>query len=235
MQEGAVGDDRQKAMLIMTRGHFTLQTARAATNAEISTRLQLYLTTLSSTIIALALSAQLPEFGADFRAFALVLLPVVYFLGIVTLGRLNQLELEWRIYGQGMNRIRHYYLEVAPETERYFVLPSTDDPWASLEAIGIRARSWGVGLFTARAMVAVVNSVVAGTFAGLLASLGRPREVLFPALCAATAFVLSGTAIGMAEHRRHRRDMGATPVEFPSEGDPTPSADEDDGGRGLET
>ena len=103
----------QTIMTFMTTEHFNLQSARAAANSEISARLQLYLTTLSSTIIALALAAQLPGLGADFRVFAIVLLPIVFLLGLVTLGRLNQLELEWRIYGQGMNRIRHYFTEVA--------------------------------------------------------------------------------------------------------------------------
>jgi hypothetical protein len=37
-----------------------------------------------------------------------------------------------------MNRIRHYFQELAPEMRRYFVLPSTDDPWVSLAAVGIR-------------------------------------------------------------------------------------------------
>jgi hypothetical protein len=58
----------------------------------------------------------------------LVLLPVVCFLGVVTLERVLQASAEWRIYGQGMNRIRHYYLEVVPQMEPYFVLPATDDP-----------------------------------------------------------------------------------------------------------
>jgi hypothetical protein len=66
--------------------------------------------------------------GFAFRGFALVLLPVVFFLGVVTHGRLLQVNAEWRLYGQGMNRIRHYFLELAPEMERYFVLPATDDP-----------------------------------------------------------------------------------------------------------
>jgi hypothetical protein len=37
----------------------------------------------------------------------------------VTHGRLLQVNPEWRRYGQGMNRIRHYFLELAPEMERY--------------------------------------------------------------------------------------------------------------------
>ncbi|MFL5883293.1 MAG: hypothetical protein ACJ782_25155 [Actinomycetota bacterium] len=123
------GADRQLIMQFMTTEHFTLQTARAVVNAEISARLQLYMTTLSSSIIALALVAQVSGvLGRAFEAFALVLLPVVYFLGVVTLARLLQASAEWRTYGQGMNRIRHWYLEVAPEMAPYFVLPATDDP-----------------------------------------------------------------------------------------------------------
>jgi hypothetical protein len=133
------GADRQQIMQFMTTEHFTLQTARAVVNAEISARLQLYMTTLSSAIIALALVAQVSgALGRAFETFALVLLPVVYFLGLATLTRLLQAAAEWGTYGHGMNRIRHWYLEVAPEMAPYFVLPATDDPWASLAAVGIR-------------------------------------------------------------------------------------------------
>ena len=140
MEESGAGADRQSILQFMTTEHFTLQTARAVANAEISSRLQLYLGTLSSSIIALALTAQLSGLGVAFRAFALVLLPVVFFLGVVTHGRLLQVNAEWRLYGQGMNRIRHYFLELAPEVEPYFVLPATDDPWVTLAAIGVQTR-----------------------------------------------------------------------------------------------
>ena len=81
MEQSSAGTDRQQILQFMTTEHFTLQTARAVAHAEISSRLQLYLSTLSSTIIALALVAQLSGLGHAVRAFALVLLPVVYFLG----------------------------------------------------------------------------------------------------------------------------------------------------------
>ena len=123
------GADRQQIMQFMTTEHFTLQTARAVVNAEISARLQLYMTTLSSAIIALALVAQVSgALGRAFETFALVLLPVVYFLGLATLTRLLQAAAEWGTYGHGMNRIRQWYLEMAPEMAPYFVLPATDDP-----------------------------------------------------------------------------------------------------------
>jgi hypothetical protein len=138
VEESGAGGDRQHILQFMTTEHFTLQTARAVANAEITSRLQLYLGTLSSAIIALALTAQLSGLGLAFRGFALVLLPVVFFLGVVTHGRLLQVNAEWRLYGQGMNRIRHYFLELAPEMEPYFVLPATDDPWVTLAGIGVQ-------------------------------------------------------------------------------------------------
>jgi hypothetical protein len=101
MEASGAGADRQSILQFMTTEHFTLQTARGIANAEISSRLQLYLGTLSSAIIALALTAQLSGLGLAFRGFALVLLPVVFFLGVVTHGRLLQVNAEWRLYGQG--------------------------------------------------------------------------------------------------------------------------------------
>ena len=62
-----------------------------------------------------------------------------------------------------MNRIRHYFLELAPEMERYFVLPATDDPWVTLAAIGVQTggNPWWQALLTAGSMIVVVNSVLA--------------------------------------------------------------------------
>jgi hypothetical protein len=177
-------------------------------------------------IIALALVAQLSELGVAFRAFALVLLPVVYFLGVVTHGRLMQAEVEWLAYGQGMSRIRHWYLEVAPEMERYFVLPATDDPRAGLAAVGIGVRTWGwwpgwPGWLSAPAMIVVVNSVLAGVFAGLLwRSVAGPSGPTLPAVSAAAGFVLSVVILGTYEDRAFRRQLAALPVAFPDQSPP---------------
>jgi hypothetical protein len=215
VDEPLAGADQQAILLFMTTEHFTLQSARAAANAEISSRLQLYMTTLSSTIIALALAAQLSGLGPAFRVFALVLLPVVYFLGVVTLGRLRQVASEWRSYGQAMSRIRHYYLELAPQMGRYLLLPASDDPWTNLTSIGIRSRSWAQSLVTAPAMLVVVNSVVAGVVGALVGSAAWPSSPAPLAACAAAGFVLSLVILGMSEERAFRRNLAAVPVAFP--------------------
>jgi len=45
VEESRAGADRQSILQFMTTEHFTLQTARAVANAEISSRLQLHLGT----------------------------------------------------------------------------------------------------------------------------------------------------------------------------------------------
>ena len=226
VEESRAGADRQHILQFMTTEHFTLQTARAVANAEITSRLQLYLGTLSSSIIALALTAQLSGLGLAFRGFALVLLPVVFFLGVVTHGRLLQVNAEWRLYGQGMNRIRHYFLELAPEMERYFVLPATDDPWVTLAAIGVQTggNPWWQALLTAGSMIVVVNSVLAGVVVGLLwRSVAGPSGPLPLALAAAVGFLVSLVSQGIYGQRAFRRDLEASTVAFPA----GPAGDQD--------
>jgi hypothetical protein len=222
VEESRAGADRQQQILqFMTTEHFTLQTARGVANAEITSRLQLYLGTLSSAIIALALTAQLSGLGFAFRGFALVLLPVVFFLGVVTHGRLLQVNAEWRLYGQGMNRIRHYFLELAPEMERYFVLPATDDPWVTLAAIGVQTggNPWWQALLTAGSMIVVVNSVLAGVVAGLVwRSVAGPSGPLPLALAAAVGFLLAWSA--RASMGSGRSAASWRPPRWPSLPDP---------------
>jgi hypothetical protein len=210
-----------EVMPFLTTEHFTLQTERSSASGDTHARLQLYMTVLSSSLIALALVAQLSAVGDAFRGFALVLLPTVYLFGIVTLGRMGQLWRAWFAATQGMNRIRHYYVEVAPETQPYFVMPTTDDPWTTLDGVGIGGGpgpSRWEGLYTAPAAVAIVNSVVAGAFVGVLTSTLTDDSTLLPAVLGATGFVASLLGMGMLGERGFRRRMASVDVRFPPPG-----------------
>jgi hypothetical protein len=61
---------------------------------------------------------------------------LIYFVGLATIERLHQIWGEWLTYQVGINRIRRFYVEVEPDLERYFVLPTTDDAASSLASIG---------------------------------------------------------------------------------------------------
>jgi hypothetical protein len=72
---------------ILTTEHFTLQGARGSTVSESSARAALYVGAVSSALIALGFIAQASELGTAFDAFALVVLPTLYVLGIFTFER----------------------------------------------------------------------------------------------------------------------------------------------------
>ncbi len=217
--------------LFLTTEHFTLQTARSAAFVELNGRLQVFLTTLSSSIVALALAAQISGLGDAFLAFALVLLPTDYVLGLMTLGRLRQVQDEALLYAQGMNRIRRYFLDAAPESQRYLILSSTDDPWRTLSSLHMGGSRWTTGLVTRNAVVVLVNSVVAGVVAGLVAhALEAPPTVI--AVVAAVVGLGSLGGLGVLEQRNFMQRMRRADVAFPSAGGSHPAPSPPPGGPG---
>ncbi len=74
---------RQFAVTFMTTEQFTLQTARSTTTAEAHGRATLFLSTLSSALVALGIVAQTSAFGQPFGIFARLVLPPIAFLGII--------------------------------------------------------------------------------------------------------------------------------------------------------
>ena len=156
---------------ILTTEHWSLLAARSLVYTEAMSRTSIFVAALSGAVVALALVAQATDFGTGFVGFALVLLPVVYFLGWATVVRLSQVNLENARWVQGMNRIRNAYLQLAPELEPYFVTSRYDDDAGVLEStiahVGPTPRYQP--FVSAPGVVAVINSVVAGAVAGTAA------------------------------------------------------------------
>lgn len=134
-------------------------------------RTSIFVAALTGSVVALALVAQATDFGDGFIAFALVLLPVVYFLGVATVARLGQVNREDAIWVQGMNRIRHAYHDLAPELEPYFVTSRYDDDRGILQSsMGMRAwPPWTQAFVAVPGVVSVIDSVVAGAIGGIAA------------------------------------------------------------------
>ena len=109
------------AATFATTEHFNLQTARALTVSEANGRASIYLAALSSILIALAFIGQVSRLGVAFYAFALILLPVSVFVGMVTFLRLVQSSIEDLAYADRIGLLRGYYLRVSPELEPYLV------------------------------------------------------------------------------------------------------------------
>jgi hypothetical protein len=168
MPAGQLGP--QSLQILMTE-HWSLLAARSLVYTEALGRTSMFIAALTGSVVALALVAQATEFGDGFVAFALVLLPVVYFLGIATVVRLGQVNFEDAVWVQGMNRIRHAYVDLAPEIEPYFVTSRHDDDLGVLQsAMAMRSwPGWTQAFVAVPGVVAVVDSVVAGAVGGIAA------------------------------------------------------------------
>jgi hypothetical protein len=176
----------------------------------------MFIAALTGSIVALALVAQATDFGEGFRAFGLVLLPVVFFIGVVTVLRLGQINYEDAIWIQGLNRLRHAYLERSPALAPYFVTSKHDDETGVLVSTLARTNlNMPVQAFIALpGIVAVLDSVVAGAITGIAAlSLGTAWCL---ALAVVTfALVLAGfILVGVRSVARNRRRVL---VRFPAE------------------
>ena len=167
---------KQQILQFMTTEHFTLQTARAATVSEANGRAALFTGAVSSGVVSLAFIGQVSGMNETFFLFALVLFPSLIFLGFVTFDRVLQTALEDWIYACEITRIRHYYAEIAPEMKRYFIESTHDDAPSVFHAIGIKSATWQYFL-TGSGMVGVINSVLVGVFAGIVARFGAVQHI----------------------------------------------------------
>jgi hypothetical protein len=126
-QDQLSDDQRQKMLQFMTTEHSALQAGRSATIFETGARAAAFLGTVSSALVALAFVGQVSRLGTAFFAFALVLLPTLFFVGLATFERALESSIEDTIYVRGISRIRHLYVEMVPQAERYFVGSIHDD------------------------------------------------------------------------------------------------------------
>ncbi len=158
------------ALQILTTEHWSLLAARSLGYTEAMSRATIFIAALSGAVVSLALVAQATDFGTGFVAFALVLLPVVFFLGLSTIARLAQVNLEDARWVAGMNRIRNAYLELAPELEPYFVTSRYDDhDGILLSALGATRMPRYQPFVGIPGVVAVIDAVVAASIAGIAA------------------------------------------------------------------
>jgi hypothetical protein len=198
---------------ILATEHWSLLATRSMTWNEIFSRASMYITVLSAAVVALALVAQATAFGAPFHLFALLVLPVVLLVGLATIFRLGAANTQDSALVGGMNRLRHGYLELAPELEPYFMTAHHDDQAGIMQTYGMGPRMSVTHLLAGTPnLVAAINIVVFGVFVALIAqTLGASDQiVLLTGLIAAVAAVVSfvawaGSTIRQARKTYHPR------------------------------
>jgi hypothetical protein len=171
-----------RALTILTTEHWSLLSARSLVYNESFARTGMFLTFVTGTVVALGFVAQGSGFGSDFLMVAAALLFFDLAIGLATLGRISSAGIEEIRALQGMNRLRHAYLEMVPTLEPYFSTSRHDDLRSVLAVYGPSGASDSIlgdflhGLTTTPGMIGMITSAVGGGF------------------CAAVAFLLGASA-----------------------------------------
>jgi hypothetical protein len=192
------------AATFATTEHFNLQTARAVTVSEANGRASIYLAALSGNLIALAFIGQMSRLGAAFYAFALILLPVLAFVGVVTFVRLVQSSIEDIAYAHRIGLLRSFYLRLSPELEPYLVAVRGTRSGPPFDREALAPGAWQLTL-TVAGMVAVINSVVVAACAGLALEAAGVHSLLIPLAVGAVI----GAGVFSLHERHHRRARNA--------------------------
>jgi hypothetical protein len=167
-------------MSALVTEHFVLQSTSSATISESSSRVAIYLSSLSSGLVAIGFSSSSPRALA---ALAFTVLPTVFLLGCFTIVRLIDTSVANLISQRRMELIRRYYASLGPGAAVYF---EPDESTSGNH--GVRYTKWAF-LFTMASTVIVVNSVLGGATAALVGTLAIKAPV-----AAATA---AGVVIGL--------------------------------------
>jgi len=201
----------------MIAEHNNLQAIRSGTIYESAGRTTLYLGAVSSSIVALAFIGQISGMGSAFVVFALILLPSLIFLGVVTFIRVYQTGTEDMVASRGINRIRHYYVEVAPQLEKYFILSTHDDMRGMLQNMGVRKQGWWQLFVSTHGLVGVINSILVAVFGGLITTVFLSGTLLVAIIVGVVVFVVSEYLHFRYQNTAYQASEASIKVLFPSD------------------
>jgi hypothetical protein len=184
----------------LTTEHFVLQSALSNNTSEVGTRASLYLFSLSSSLVALGFASRSPEL---FVPFVAIVLPALFILGLFTVVRLVDSNLEGILFLNEIARIRQYYRRLSPDAAELFSPQSGRWPenqaWPALKS----GPFFGY-ITTTASLVAFLNSIVAAVgVAMLVGGLLRERQPVVAALIGAGVALLLMALFFVYQKWRH--------------------------------
>ena len=209
MNEGTEKDPRPAAVSFVTTEHFVLQGSRAWTITESTGRASMFLTAVSGGLVALGLVATASGIGSAFYAFALILLPTLAFVGLVTFERALQSGIEDYGYARRIALLRGFYFDRAPEVTAYLLtVPEAE----RVRVQGLGGGRWQ-GFRTVAGMVGVITCVLFGSTIGLAVAVAFDHELAL-SLMAGGVSTLAALAAVMRFQTAAWRDAAAAPISF---------------------
>jgi hypothetical protein len=208
-------------MIALTTEHYMLQGTASSTTSEGGSRISVYLSALSSGLVAIGFASSSHR---ALEALAFTVLPVVFILGWFTIVRLIDISVTNLVSQRRMDLITRYYASIYPPASAYFG-PGGQPGGQPSRRHGVHYGSWAF-LFTMASMVIVVNSVVGGAAVALVAALALSAAAPVPVVAGLIGGVILLAAGLYYEHRR------LTPVvlsglTFPGPIAPSPTGDDD--------
>jgi hypothetical protein len=179
-------------MQMLTAEHASLTAMRSQVQAEMASRASMFIAALSGGLVAISFIAQATHFGRESQAFDLTILPVLLFMGVTTFVRTLDLDADDVRWTAALNRVRRSYVELEPAAAQFLSTGRDDDPEGIIATLNPgRSLHPIYGLVATPGMIAVIDAVVAGAIAAILATVVAPQlDIPFVIVVGAVAFAV---------------------------------------------
>jgi hypothetical protein len=182
---------------ILATEHWSLLASRSTTQSEVLTRIAIFLTLVSATLVSLALVGQATRFGSVFPMFAIAILAFASVVGLLTQIRVINVSMEDLGYVIAMNRLRDAYSSLCPGVEDAFMTSTHDDQagaFATYYFLGPR-RNRSQILGSSMMFIIAVNGALVGLLAAAIVITAGASAV--PAVIVGCVFVISYVLVSM--------------------------------------
>ncbi|MHC6591190.1 hypothetical protein [Arthrobacter sp. C152] len=193
-----------RAQLLATE-HWGLLASRSTAQGEVLTRISMFLTFTSASVVSVALVGQATGFSDDFVLLAVAVLFVDAAIGLLTQLRVNNVAHEDLMYVTAMNRLRAAYVELDPGMAPYLMAAHHDDEAGSRRTYYFFGNRGSFSHVAGSSMIFITtaNAAVIAMLVGLLLTLagaGTGVAAAVGAVCAAV-FLAASAVLGYRGYR----------------------------------
>jgi hypothetical protein len=208
-----------RAQLLATE-HWGLLASRSTAQSEVLTRISMFLTFTSASVVSVALVGQATGFSDAFVLLAVVVLFIDTAIGLLTQLRVMNVAHEDLMYVTAMNRLRAAYVDLDPGVAPYLLASCHDDEAGSVQTYYFFGNRGTFSHVAGSSMIfmTTANAALIAILAGLLVTLagaGIGAASVTGAVCGA-GFLAVSAVRGNRSYRdvwRRFRPLSPTPPE----------------------
>ncbi|WP_235929003.1 hypothetical protein [Marisediminicola senii] len=190
-----------RAQLLATE-HWGLLASRSTTQAEVLTRISIFLTLVSAGLVSLALLGQVTRFAGPFPGFAVAVLGIVALMGVLTQVRVSNVGMDDLMYVLAMNRLRAAYVDIDPGVAPYLMASTHDDFAGTTRTYYFLGRRSGASqlLGSSTIFIVAVNAALVGLLvAAIIFTVAGAVVASAFGIVAGVAYILVSLALGVRQ------------------------------------